>query len=187
LLKVAAELFAARGFSGVTVDDIGAAAGVTGPAIYHHFESKEAMLGEMLIGISQHLLVVGRSIRDTAAPDRQLDELVRMHVDFAVDQRAVITVHFRDLPRAAPADHHRVRRLQREYAEIWVEALTVGAPDLPADAARTAVHAVLGLINSTPFSTRLRRSESVRILCGMAGAALGAVGPLVTEYRRSDR
>src|SRR5690606_17721877 len=37
LLAVAANLFAARGFTNVTVDDIGAAAGVSGPALYHHF------------------------------------------------------------------------------------------------------------------------------------------------------
>ena len=63
LLAIAAEQFATRGYHNVTVDDIGAAAGVTGPALYHHFTGKEQLLGEMLIAISQHLLDGGRPWR----------------------------------------------------------------------------------------------------------------------------
>ena len=56
LLSLAADLFAERGFAGVTVDDIGNAAGISGPALYHHFDSKECLLGEMLVRISESLL-----------------------------------------------------------------------------------------------------------------------------------
>src|SRR4051812_12593 len=97
LLALAAELFAQRGFAGVTVDDLGAAAGVSGPALYHHFESKEALLGEMLIGISASLLQRAQQAVKDNEPDALLPALVSMHVDFAVDERALITVHFRDL------------------------------------------------------------------------------------------
>jgi AcrR family transcriptional regulator len=44
ILEIAVGLFASRGYHGVSMDDIGAAAGVTGPALYHHFAGKEAML-----------------------------------------------------------------------------------------------------------------------------------------------
>ena len=130
LLDIAAEQFAARGFVSVTVDDLGAAAGVSGPALYHHFESKEAMLGEMLIDISRHLLEAGRSLRDAAAPSQLLDDLISMHVDFAVDHRALISVHFRDLLQASPDDQRKVRRLQREYVEVWVDALVERHDDM---------------------------------------------------------
>ncbi|MGZ4558245.1 MAG: TetR/AcrR family transcriptional regulator, partial [Mycobacteriaceae bacterium] len=60
LLDVAAGLMAERGFHGVSINDLGAAAGVSGPAVYRHFSSKQAILGEMLIGISQRLLDTGR-------------------------------------------------------------------------------------------------------------------------------
>ncbi|MGH3950933.1 MAG: helix-turn-helix domain-containing protein, partial [Pseudonocardiaceae bacterium] len=48
ILAAAAELFAQHGFHGVGIDDIGAAVGISGPALYRHFRSKDAMLGEML-------------------------------------------------------------------------------------------------------------------------------------------
>src|SRR3954463_3542383 len=61
ILAAAAELFARHGFHGVGIDDIGAAVGISGPALYRHFRSKDAMLGEMLTAISEVLLDGGQS------------------------------------------------------------------------------------------------------------------------------
>lgn len=44
ILAAAAQLFADRGYAAVGMDDIGAAAGVTGPAIYRHFGAKASVL-----------------------------------------------------------------------------------------------------------------------------------------------
>ncbi|MGA8847058.1 MAG: helix-turn-helix domain-containing protein, partial [Nocardioides sp.] len=52
ILSTAATLFARRGFHGVSVVDIGAACGVSGPALYKHFASKDQILAEMLVSIS---------------------------------------------------------------------------------------------------------------------------------------
>jgi AcrR family transcriptional regulator len=51
IVAAAAELFAQRGYPAVGMDDIGAAAGVTGPAIYRHFDSKAAVLAAVFDGI----------------------------------------------------------------------------------------------------------------------------------------
>lgn len=181
LLEIAAEQFAARGFVSVTVDDLGAAAGVSGPALYHHFESKEAMLGEMLVDISHHLLEEGSALRETVDAEQLLDELIVRHVDFAVDHRALIAVHFRDLLQASDDDQRRVRRLQREYVEIWVDALQAKNPELATPVARAAVHAGLGLINSTPFSPRARRADLVELLRSMAAASFLAATQVTVE------
>src|SRR5262245_23803786 len=61
ILEVAVGLFAARGYHGVSMDAIGAAAGVTGPALYHHFKDKEAMLAAALTPVSENLLAGGRA------------------------------------------------------------------------------------------------------------------------------
>ena len=55
ILKEAARLFAERGFHGVGVDEIGAAVGISGPGLYRHFAGKDAMLAELLVGISGQL------------------------------------------------------------------------------------------------------------------------------------
>ena len=176
LLAIAAELFAARGFANVTVDEIGDAAGVSGPALYHHFSGKEALLGEMLIDISEYLLEGGRAVVALGGDD-VLERLVRFHAEFAVHDRALITVHFRDLVHATEGDQQRVRQLQSRYALLWAEELRRRRPALEARTAQAAVHATFGLINSTPFSSRLAGGDMVDLLSAMALEALGAVRP----------
>ena len=176
IIEVAAQLFAERGFNGVSIYDIGSAMGISGPALYKHFASKDALLAEMLIGISERLLSEGNRRADASAadgPDAVLRALVEWHVEFALTFPALITVQFRDLKSLSERDRHTVRRLQRSYVELWVRGIcaVVGADEAHA---RSAAHAVFGLINSTPHSARLSRGDMADQLCRMAFAALRA-------------
>lgn len=180
ILREAARLFAARGFAGVSIEDLGAAVGVSGPAVYRHFAGKQALLGAILLGASEQLLDGGRAVieRGGTAPER-LDALVAFHVDFALRDADVIRVQDRDLASLDEGDRNRVRRLQREYVELWVGVLADIHPAATAPELRVRAHAVFGLINSTPHSVRgLRPAPSdagVRgILQSLAGAALRA-------------
>jgi AcrR family transcriptional regulator len=171
LLTIAADLFAARGFANVTVDDLGAAAGVSGPALYHHFSGKEALLGEMLIGISQYLLDGGQAVVASGGPD-VLDRLVAFHATFAVDDRSLITVYFRDLVHATDDDQRRIRRLQAQYASLWIDELTAINTRLDKRTATATVHATFGLLNSTPFASTLPRAPMLELLGRLAMASL---------------
>src|SRR3954468_23617509 len=95
ILEIAVGLFATRGYHGVSMDDIGAAAGVTGPALYHHFAGKEAMLVAALIPVSEQLLAGGRErvARHPAEAEAALADLIDFHVDFALANPAVIALH----------------------------------------------------------------------------------------------
>ncbi len=180
ILRAAAQLFAERGSRAVGVDDVGAAVGVTGPAIYRHFASKDAMLAEMLLRISERLLAGGteRIARAGGSPAAQLRALVDFHVDFALDNPALITVQDRDLGALSDPDARRVRQLQRSYVEEWVAVLARVHPEASTAACRARAHAVFGLINSTPHSAgRLARPAMAALLAEMAVAAasVGAV------------
>src|SRR3954451_4245680 len=97
ILATAAQLFAARGFHGVSVADLGAACGISGPALYKHFVSKDAVLAEMLVSISEELLAVGRErVALAEEPAAALAALVDWHVDFALRHRPLIVVQDRD-------------------------------------------------------------------------------------------
>jgi len=174
ILRAAAQLFAERGSRAVGVDDVGAAVGVTGPAIYRHFASKDAMLAEMLLRISERLLAGGSEQVAAAGADpvRQLRALIDFQVDFALDNPALITVQDRDLGSLTDADAAQVRRLQRRYVEVWVAVLARLHPAADAAACRARAHAVFGLINSTPHSAgRLPRGAMAELLGRMAEAA----------------
>ena len=175
ILATAAELFAQRGFHGVSVADLGAACGISGPALYRHFASKDAMLAEMLVSISEELLEVGtRRVAEAESPKQALAALVRWHTDFALHNKALIVVQDRDWSSLADEAREKVRSLQRRYVELWVDQLCADRPGLSGTQARAMSHAAFGLVNSTPHSAMLTEPEMATLLEAMALAALEA-------------
>ncbi|WP_305092385.1 TetR/AcrR family transcriptional regulator [Prescottella sp. R16] len=157
LLHAAARLVAERGFPGVRLEDLGAAVGISGPAVYRHFPNKDALLVELLTDISDRLLAGGRDVVErTTDPATALTELVDFHLDFALGEPDLIRVQDRDL-HSLPDDARRsVRQKQRRYVEIWVGVLRRIDPTLDETRARIAAHGAFGLLNSTPHSADSR-------------------------------
>lgn len=154
LLAAAERLFAERGFFAVRLEDIGAAAGVSGPAIYRHFTNKESLLVELLVGISTRLLAGARDASASADAAAALDDLIDFHLDFALGEPDLIRIQDRDLAHLPEAAEKQVRKAQRQYVEVWVGVLRELNPKLAEADARLTAHAVFGLLNSTPHSMK---------------------------------
>ena len=176
LLHAAAELFAERGFERVSLEDLGAAAGISGPAVYRHFASKQAVLAALLIDVSRELVAGADAvIAGASAPAAALGELIAFHVEFAITNPDVIVVQDRDLASLADDDQQTVRYLQRSYIEAWVGVLGDMNSSVPVAELRIRARATFGLINSTPHTARNSSRASVRaLLQSMALAALTA-------------
>jgi AcrR family transcriptional regulator len=173
ILEVAAELFAQHGFHGVSISDLGAACGFSGPALYKHFRSKQAILAEMLVSISEELLAEGRRRVEEAADDKAaLASLVDWHVTFALTHKPLIVVQDRDWSALPVEAREKVRATQLAYVEVWVTVLRSLHQRLSAAQARARVHAGFGLINSTPHSAVVSDAEMHEILSEMALHAL---------------
>ncbi|MEU7984327.1 TetR/AcrR family transcriptional regulator [Streptosporangium canum] len=174
ILEAAAALFAARGFHGTSIEDIGGAVGTSGPALYRHFSGKEALLAEMLLDVSERLHTSAAN-RVTEAPDAEhaLDALLTGQIEFALSHPALITVHDRELGNVPEPARRQIRRLQRLYVEEWVTVLSELYPGCPPPRLRAATHAVFGLLNSTPHSAGELDPEAMAgLLRSMARAAL---------------
>ncbi|MFE3546049.1 TetR/AcrR family transcriptional regulator [Nocardia sp. NPDC059177] len=174
LLAAGARLIADRGFLGVRLDDLGAAVGISGPAVYRHFANKEALLVELLVGVSERLYDGGRAVVSTAdSPAQALEDLVDFHLDFAFGDPELIRIQDRDLDNVPVPDRRTLRRLQRQYVEVWVGVLRELRPGLTEETARIQAHAAFGLINSTPHSaTKASAGKARPVLREMALAAL---------------
>ena len=173
LLDAAARLFAERGFDRVSMEDLGSAAGVSGPAVYRHFAAKQSVLAALLIDVSQELFDGGaRVITEVEDAPATLRALIAFHVAFALANADVIRVQDRDLERLDFPDQHRVRSLQRSYVGLWVGVLARLDADSDAASLHVKAHATFGLINSTPHSGR--SATAGEILEAMAWAALRA-------------
>lgn len=195
-------LFAASGFRAVSIEEIGAGAGISGPAVYRHFGSKEDILAELLVGISEYLHAggaeiaaggggpegAGASAGDGAAvresdPAGVLRRLVDFHLAFALGEPELIRIQDRDLASLPAEARSSLRRLQRQYVSLWVAALRRHAPGLSEDAATVTIHAVFGMVNSTPYV--VRRIDTAVVAERLRAAALATLGVAdVVAYRK---
>ena len=173
LLDAAARLFAERGFDRVSMEDLGSAAGVSGPAVYRHFAGKQSVIAALLTDVSQELFDGGaRVISEVEDAPATLRALITFHVAFALANADVIRVQDRDLERLDFPEQHRVRSLQRSYIGLWVGVLARLDPDADAASLHVKAHATFGLINSTPHSGH--SATTGEILEAMAWAGLRA-------------
>lgn len=174
LLHSAAALFAERGFERVSLEDLGAAVGVSGPAVYRHFANKQAVLAALLIDVSRELVAGADSvIASSADAASTLRSLIAFHVDFALSNADVIVVQDRDLDSLGTPDRDVVRSLQRGYIEAWVGVLATIHPATSTAELRIRARATFGLINSTPHSARTSPKAAVRTL--LESMALAAI------------
>ncbi|MFC4333997.1 TetR/AcrR family transcriptional regulator [Salininema proteolyticum] len=186
ILDVAVKLFARRGYHGVSMDDIGAAANITGPALYHHFKGgKEEMLGEALVPVSERMLAGGRRCVSLhrADPHTALEALVDFHVAFAVESPEIIIVHLQELDRLPDSARREVRKLQREYVEQWVGVLVEVHPGMKPEEARVLAHGAFGLMNSTPYQSVGDEVSPDHVVALLKSATLQA---LTAEPARSE-
>ncbi|WP_312856050.1 TetR/AcrR family transcriptional regulator [Nocardioides stalactiti] len=176
ILATAAELFAARGFHGVSVAELGAACGISGPALYKHFPNKQALLADMLVSISEELLAVGRArVAAADGPAAAVQALVDWHVEFALGHRPLIIVQDRDWESLPEQARDQVRRLQRSYVDLLANQLRLVRPAVSKPTAHAAAQAAFGLLNSTPRAGHAISDDALRtLLAAMAVAALGA-------------
>lgn len=173
ILATAATLFARQGYHGVSVVELGKACGMSGPALYKHFASKEAMLVEMLVETSDELLRVGQArVAEAGTPADALSALIDWHASFALEHRALIVIQDRDWAALPDDAREQVRSLQRRYVDLWAGQLRMLHPGLKPAESKARIHAAFGLLNSTPHSSLVNDRALRQILVDMAVRAL---------------
>lgn len=155
IIDAATTLFARHGFVAVSLDDIGALAGITGQGIYRHFDSKQHLLTAILLNVTERLHAGGverqKRLRN---PRRLAEELVEFQTEFAVGSPEVIRIQSRELAHVSAEDRNTIRRLQREYLAIWAHTISLIHPGHGQRHNNIRAQAVVGLINSTANSLR---------------------------------
>ena len=116
MCRTAAQLFRDRGFDATSVSDVARALGLTKAGLYHHFESKEALLFEiMMFGLDtvrDEVLIPIRAIRD---PEQRLREMIARHARIATRSQGAVA-HLGDEIRALPPSARReIEQRQRSF------------------------------------------------------------------------
>jgi AcrR family transcriptional regulator len=175
ILASARQLLRDRGWHAVAIDEIGAASGLTGPAVYRYFESKQALLTTALSHAAEELW---SSLPDTAHPDTDhpdLAALVDSHVRFVLGNVDLVELWYGEARHLPTGEWHEQRRLQRRYIEHWVAAVLSYRPDIDREQAQVMARGAIGLIHSVAHVEGRQDPDVVGpILVAMAMAALEA-------------
>lgn len=144
IVDAAMRLFSERGYRSTIMDDIGAAAGITGPGIYRHFKSKEEILEVAVRGTGEAMLRRTDELRATLADhEARLDAYVAAFAEQAVDTPHAIFVVMRERRELPKPTRAWLNRAERQFAAEWVTELQVLRPDLADVEARVLVYAAL--------------------------------------------
>ncbi|MDQ2649374.1 MAG: TetR/AcrR family transcriptional regulator [Actinomycetota bacterium] len=153
IVTSAAELFSKRGYPATGIDDIGAAAGITGPGVYRHFENKNGVLNEVVRRAVENVVAgVARVVDENDTPWDALDGLVRNMITSVLDDRSGWAVVVREQRHLDPSAKQALARAHRLHLEEWVHALSSARPELTDAEVRVIVHGVLGV--AAPFAAR---------------------------------
>ena len=178
ILAAAADLVARHGYHAVGMVDIGAAAGIVGSGIYRHFDSKSALLAALLDQLMDEMARTAAAVVAEASDDRAaLDRLVDNHVRFAIEERRLLQVYYREAHHLPDEDLRRLRRAQRHYIEEWVIALAPLRPDLSDAEIRVVVHAGLGTTQAVLFHHSGLPADRLAELLGQMGRLCLGLGP----------
>jgi AcrR family transcriptional regulator len=177
ILAAASELFRERGFRETSLGDIGAAAGVSGPAIYRYFEGK----GELLSVLIEEAAITWRETVDhvldeDTSPMVTLERLIEAAVVLQLKNgnlRDLYNKEFRSLDDAA---RRRVARIERVRMAEWVHLLREVRPGLSDDEARAAVTMIDGMLRSITSLTRMDREQLAAVVKDMALGGLLSLG-----------
>ena len=176
LLSAATRLFRSRGYRAVSMEDIGASAGIAGPSIYRHFTSKADILVAAGYRMADRLAVdASRALREAVDPADALDRLIQSYVDTVLSSGNLMAVFASESISLAERDARELLRVQRSYVAEWVKLLLETAPSLGEREARITVHAALTIINDLTRTPRIAARPGIAPeLVGLAGTVLRA-------------
>lgn len=158
LIEVAAKIFLAKGFKETGIETILKQAGLTGPALYRHFASKQEILDTICINAAQRTLHLGFEVQhESLKPKDKLNKLIRLRLDYlfsprggesflAVSQRA----HLSD------SAHERILAMQREFGDIFAGLVKAIRPDLRDDECRIVFFSVQNMLLYSIWRSRDR-------------------------------
>jgi len=128
LLAIAAGLFAERGFKNTTVRDIADAAGILSGSLYHHFDSKESMVDELLDTFQTELWKKYDAIEASdASPKQKLEAIVRASFEAIGEHRNEVAIFQSDALYLATFERfgYLIER-NRKFRTLWTGLLEAG-------------------------------------------------------------
>lgn len=192
ICRTAAQIFRDRGFDATSMSDLARSLGMTKAGLYHYFDSKEALLFEIMTygldRVRDDVVLPVRGIRD---PEERLHQIVMRHACIATRGRGAVT-QLNDEIRALPSS---ARRQIEERMRLYIDLVRTTLLELKAAGrlrdvdATVATFSVIGMILWLPRwfrqDGRLTQQQAAKELTKMAlGGLLRPAPKRTTRARR---
>jgi AcrR family transcriptional regulator len=174
LLSAATELFGRRGFRSVSMEEIGAAAGIAGPSVYRHFPSKAALMVAIGHRAADRLALAAERALQTGDERDALRRLAASYVHTLL-HTPELRVSFSGSPMELPErDKADLIRVQRDYVARWVALASEVRPELSVREVKITVHAALTIANDLARTRRVNGRPNLEAeLTALLHAVLG--------------
>ncbi|MEV5177227.1 TetR/AcrR family transcriptional regulator [Streptomyces flaveolus] len=151
ILRVAAEIFAEKGYHGTGVAELGDAAGIRRGALYYHIGSKEDLLYDLSKRHVEEALERGRKVVESdLRPIEKLRALVREHLAALVARRSEVTVVMREMHALTGDRAERLKQLRDAHQNLFRQVLEEGVEEgVFRSCDSVTVLAILGMLNWT--------------------------------------
>ena len=151
ILGAAAQLFATRGYTAATMNDVAAACGISKATLYHYVRDKQGLLLQITAGHVARLETLVQAVAAQGLPPQaQLQALIARFMQAYARAQPEHRVLTEDVKFLAEADRHAVLAAQRRVVAAFAQAVAALRPALQAAGLHTALALLLfGMINWT--------------------------------------
>ena len=127
IIRVAAKIFAAKGYHATTLDEIARELGITKPALYYHVRNKEEILREIISKIMEPMEEAIKVGGSSLPPRDKIERIVQILVKFGAERKETTLIAFEELKILPKRSRDAVRRRQKGLERVLQEVLREGA------------------------------------------------------------
>lgn len=152
IVDIAARLFARDGYHEVGIREVAAALNIRGASIYHHFESKEAILHAICLTVTREPVREQLPLLDAAGtPTERLTALVRAHVLHLARRQVEHLVGRREMAALTPEHRTEIDDYRRYYHRRVRDTVAAGvrSGELAVPDPDVATLALLDMLNGS--------------------------------------
>lgn len=161
LLRESMQLFYQHGYHDVSIEDIGAAAGINASSVYRHFSSKADLLAAAFHRANERLIAtLDEALEVSTEPEAAIATLCRLYTELTFRQSELVAVYFAEIGNLPADQRSGLRNVQRQNIEQWARLLRDARPELPVVTSRFLVHAALGIVFDVGRAVRFDRSDT---------------------------
>jgi AcrR family transcriptional regulator len=154
ILQAAARVFRELGYSGTRLTDIAEAADMKTGSLYYHFDSREALVEEVVLeGVRRTKDAVQdrlRSLPESATYLQKLEVMIETHLTFVLLQGDIASASIPLVWQIPQEIRERTLVVQRAYGAIWRQVLEAArdAGEIRSDVNLSAIRmSILGALN----------------------------------------